>query len=383
MRIGIEWFGGGLGETGGVQVYARGLAQALADHAPAGHEVVLLGGEAEAGPRLGAAPMPPRRRASRGLALAAAQRLVLGRVGRDRVGRAIDALGLDVVHYPATRIREMGLRTPAVLTFFDMQEEFFPLLFPRRERWARRLSHRASVAQADLVIAPSRFTAECLATRYGTPERKMIRIPVGVSHDFHPGPVRSDAAILGAHDLDPGSYLLYPAHPWPHKNHSRLLAAVRRVNERTGRSLPLVCTGTLAGRSSGLPALAASAGLAPGDVRDLGFVAASDMPALYRAARALVFPSRFEGFGIPVLEAMAAGGPVAAAEATALPELAAGAARLFDPDDVDAMAAAVAAVRDDESLRAELVARGLTRAAEFRWERLVPRVLEAYERARA
>lgn len=383
MKIGIEWFGGGLGRTGGLQVYTRALARALGDPPQAGHDLVLVGGDAAGLPRFSAAAIPPPRRSSRALGWAAAQRLLLGRGGRDGVGRAIDALQLDVVHYPATRIRELGLRTPVVLTFFDMQEEFLPRLFPLRERWARRLSHRASVAQARLVIAPSRFTADCLITRYGTPADKVVQLPAGVSPDFHAQPTLADAAVVGAYGLDPGSYLFYPAHGWPHKNHARLLAALRLVKQRTGRALPLVCTGSLAGGPSQLPALATSAGLAPEDVRDLGFVGEEEMPALYRSARALVFPSRFEGFGMPVLEAMACGCPVAAADATALPELAGGAALLFDPDDVGAMAAAVSAVTDDKTLRTDLRARGIARADEYRWERLVPRLLETYERARA
>lgn len=370
MKIGLEWFGGGLGQTGGLQVYARALVRALADHAAPGHDLVLVGGSISA-----------PRRSSRALALASVQRLALGRASSDAVGRAIDALHLDVVHYPATRVRELGLRTPVVLTFFDMQEEFLPGLFPLRERWARRLSHRASVAEARLVIAPSRFTADSLVARYGTPAHKIVQVPAGVASDFHGDATFADAAVVGAHGLDPGAYLFYPAHVWPHKNHARLFAALRAVKERTGRLLPLVCTGTLAGGTSPVSALAAAAGLAREDVRDLGFVDAADMPALYRSARALVFPSRFEGFGMPVLEAMACGCPVAAADATALPELAGGAARLFDPDDVAAIASAVTAVSDDKALRAELRARGIARAAEYRWERLVPRLIETYERA--
>jgi glycosyltransferase involved in cell wall biosynthesis len=370
VKIGLEWFGGGLGQTGGLQVYARALVRALTDHPPAGHELVLVGGSI-------AAP----RRSSGALALASARRLALGRSPSDAVGRALDDLQLDVLHYPATRIRELGLRTPVVLTFFDMQEEFLPRLFPWRERWGRQLSHRASVAEARIVIAPSRFTAESLISRYGTPAAKIVPVPAGVSDDFHADADLADAAVVGARGLDPGEYLFYPAHVWPHKNHARLFAALRLVKERTGRRRPLVCTGTLAGETSPVPALAAAAGLANADVRDLGFVDAAEMPALYRSARALVFPSRFEGFGMPVLEAMASGCPVAAADATALPELAGGAARLFDPEDTAAMAAAVTAVSDDKALRGELRQRGIARAAEFRWERLVPRLVEAYERA--
>jgi len=104
------------------------------------------------------------------------------------------------------------------------------------------------------------------------------------------------------------------------------------------------------------------------------------MPSLYRAARMLVFPSLFEGFGIPVLEAMACGCPVACADASSLPEVGGDAVRLFDPRRPEAIARAVAEVWSDAGHRADLARRGKDRAEGFRWPRVIPRVLAAYER---
>jgi glycosyltransferase involved in cell wall biosynthesis len=364
MKVGLEWFGGALGATGGVQTYTRSLRRALRTHAP-GLELTLLGGEGTA---------PSDRRSSAAAAGAAALRLAIGHSPRDHVGRAIDALSLDVVHYPSTRMRELGLRTPVVLTFFDMQEEFFPRYFPARERLARRLSHRASVAEARLVIAPSRFTAQCLRERYGTRAEKIVFVPAGADEAFRPDMTPGDELVCRTHGLEPQGFLLYPAHPWPHKNHARLLAALTDLRSRAHALPPLVCTGALAGERS-LPSAADAA------VRWLGFVPEEHMPALYRAARAVVFPSLFEGFGLPVLEALASGCAVACADRTALPEVGGDAVRLFDPEDTRAIAAAIDAVAHDRALRDQLRGRGPERAADYRWPRLVPQLLDVYARA--
>jgi glycosyltransferase involved in cell wall biosynthesis len=141
-----------------------------------------------------------------------------------------------------------------------------------------------------------------------------------------------------------------------------------------------VCTGRLEGESRSVGGLAEEAGLPADHVRDLGFVAEEDMPGLYRAAHAVVFPSLFEGFGIPVLEAMACGCPVACARAAALPEVGGDAVRYFDPLRPESILAAVAEVWTDAARRAELIRRGRERAESFRWPRVISRVLAAYER---
>ena len=365
MKVGLEWFGGGLGATGGVQVHARSLRRALVAHAPS-LDLTLLGGEETA---------PSPRRSSAAAAGAALFRLAAGRSPRDRVGRSIDALALDVVHYPSTRLRELGVRTPAVLTFFDMQEEFLPELFPARERLARRLAHRASVAEARLVMTPSRFTAQCLREKYGTPAAKIVHVAAGVDEVFTPEFAPGDETVCRAHGLEPQGFLLYPAHPWPHKNHARLLAALAELRRRDRQVPPLICTGLLEQSGKSAPAVSDTF------VRWLGFVPEEHMPALYRSARAVVFPSLFEGFGLPVLEALASGCPVACADRAALPEVGGDAVRLFDPEATTGMAAAIDEVVHDRGLREDLRGRGLERAAHHRWPGLVPRIVDVYARA--
>jgi glycosyltransferase involved in cell wall biosynthesis len=387
MRIGISGAGGGLGQRGGVQVYLRDLVAALAE-ADGGHEYVVFvprGEEAPPVPRSPrisvahlSAPLPPRQ-PLRDLA-----RLALDRSPpRDGLAAEIDALGLDVVHWATTRGPVLALKTPVALTFFDMQEAFFPGFFPLRERIGREIAHRRGVRAARLVLVPSLFTAESLTTRYRTSADKIVLTPVGVGDRFHPDAEAQERAGLDArYGLPALDFLVYPANPWPHKNHARLMAALALLRRERGLAVPLVCTGRLADESRSAAALARAAGLPAEQVCDVGFVPEGDMPALYRAARGLVFPSLFEGFGIPVLEAMACGCPVACARAAALPEVGGEAVRYFDPVRVDDIARAVEDLWMDGALRADLRQRGLARAESYRWPRVVPRVLEGYERLR-
>jgi len=320
---------------------------------------------------------PPRWRESVGKALL----LVPGLPPlRDAFARQIDALGLDLVHYPATRIPQLALDTPAVLTFFDMQDEFFPAFFPWRERLGRAVAYRHSVDKARLVIAPSEFTARCLQSRYGTPASKIACVPVGVGDAFQPEPQPAEEERLRSrYGVKAGEFALYPANPWPHKNHQRLFGALRRLNAQ-GVRLSLVCTGKLAAETRTARGLAAAAGLEPDQVHDLGFVPEEDMPALYRAARMLVFPSLFEGFGMPVLEAMASGCPVACSRAASLPEIGGDAVWYFDPTSEQGIVEAVAAVLRDDRPRAVIAEPGLERARAFRWDKITPAVVSAYGR---
>ncbi|HEY3962051.1 MAG TPA: glycosyltransferase family 1 protein, partial [Gaiellaceae bacterium] len=176
--------------------------------------------------------------------------------------------------------------------------------------------------------------------RLGLHEERVRVVHSGVDHErFHPG------------DEQREPFLLYPAKPWPHKNHRRLLAAFANVRSERPE-LRLVLTG-------------GDFGVTPEGVEQLGFVSDAELASLYRRAAALVFPSLYEGFGQPPLEAMASGCPVTCSNAGSLPEITGDAARLFDPTDVDAIADGIRDVLDrPEHWRAL----GFARAAEFSWD---------------
>jgi glycosyltransferase involved in cell wall biosynthesis len=243
--------------------------------------------------------------------------------------------GLEAIHYPFA-IAYPRTKLPSAVTVHDVLHHE-PLRSPRR--LVRRLTYDRSSRRARLVIVPSEFVRGRAHELLGIPEERIRVVHHGVDHDrFRPGDERREG------------FLLYPAEAWPHKNHARLFEAFARLREERP-ALELVLTGT------GFRDL-------PAGVRMLGRVEWDELPSLYRRAGVLVFPSLYEGFGLPPLEAMASGCPVACSTAGSLPEVCGDAAVYFDPTSVDEMVAAV-----DRALERALVEKGLQRAALFTWEK--------------
>src|SRR5439155_3517680 len=160
----------------------------------------------------------------------------------------------------------------------------------------------------------------------------------------------------------PDRYIVYPAQTWPHKNHLRLIEALADLRQR-GTTIPLVSTGRATEHMGAIRRRVDELGLGS-QVRFLGYLAPAEFDAVLARATALVFPSLFEGWGLPVVEAFALGIPVACSNAAALPEVARSAALLFDPHNTEAIARSVLRVWQDEALRDELRRRGKARAAE-------------------
>jgi len=247
---------------------------------------------------------------------------------------------VDLVHFPLSVMVPRAAGRPAVTSVLDVQHELLPEFFSRAELAYRRKVYGWSVRRSDLVITISRHAAKALVERLGLSEERVRPIHLGIDHEFFtPG------------EEPRGELLLYPALGWPHKNHARLFEAFAVVRERRP-GLELVLT--------------SFEGPVPEGVRALGRVPREELVELYRTAAALVFPSLYEGFGQPPLEAMACGCPVASSNAASLPEVVGDAARLFDPTSVEDLAAAIEEVLDDpEPWRT----RGFARAAEFTWEK--------------
>jgi glycosyltransferase involved in cell wall biosynthesis len=328
------------GVGGGVETYARALARALHRSGALTYEVLLPAVAPGAGGGLPARVVTSyragRSRARRVVAMAAA-------AARPRpVRREMGLPRLGVIHFPLNVMLPPVDHPGAVTTVFDVQHELFPRFFSAAERAYRRIVYGWTFRKSRLVITGSRYVARQLVERGRVPAERVRVIPLGIDHErFTPGHAAREP------------FLLYPANRWPHKNHERLLQAFARVRRRRP-ALRLVLTG--AGHDRG-PA-------APGvDVR--GHVPLEELARLYRTAAALVFPSLYEGFGQPPLEAMACGCPVAASRAASLPEVCGDAAAYFDPTSVDDIAEAVLGVLDAPG---ELVDRGLERARRFTWD---------------
>jgi len=291
-------------------------------------------------------------------------------------------LNLDLWFCPMSNLDPRHLPIPTVVTIADIQQEYYPEFFTRAELQSRALMYGPSCQEATAVIAVSDFSRRCVIEKYGLlPEKVHCVYEAGVESVVDPARWPAVEEVQRKHHL-PVSYALYPANMWPHKNHALLLLALYRLRELYGMTPSLVLTGNDMGQWEKFEALARHFGLQE-QVRHLGYVAADDLPGLYRGAAMLLFPSLFEGFGIPLVEAMAFGCPIAAAKTTSIPEIVGDAALLFDPRHPDSIAAVCAQLLTDDDLRQTLIACGREQATRFSWERAADETLAVFEGAHA
>jgi glycosyltransferase involved in cell wall biosynthesis len=319
------------GELGGSETYVRELLRGLGRVGTHDYRVLLPPVAPDAAQGLPSSVARDYRRAR-----TPAQRLAAMSLAAVRPPR----FQADVVHYPLT-LRIPRVEAPTVVTLHDLQHLDLPAMFPRAERLFRRVAWHPSIRRANRVIVISEFVRGRAVALLGLDPDRVRVVPLGLDHA---------QLAPGAGDREP--FLLYPARRWPHKNHARLFEAFALVREERP-DLRLVLTG------------GGDFGDVPDGVDARGHVPWAEVVSLMQRASALVFPSLYEGFGLPPLEAMACGCPVACSSAAALPEVVGDAARLFDPHDPRAIADAVLAVLADPAPWAE---RGLARAGRYSWD---------------
>lgn len=298
----------------------------------------------------------------------------------DLFKRALDELQLDLIHYPFTVLSPSGLKTPTVLTFWDMQHEFYPEFFPEAELQRRRASYKLSAERATRIIVSAEFTRRCLVEKYAMDAGKIDVVYTGYGPDYR---VIDDMAALerikSKYGLD-RPFLYYPAASWPHKNHKTLLAALKLLKDRNAFDGMLVLTGIATQSLGALAGEIERHGLS-GMVRLLGYLPYEELPYIYNLARALVFPSLFEGFGIPLVEAMACGCPVLCSNMTSLPEVSGDAGVMFDPHSAEDMAEKIRSVWDDEARRREMRVKGFERVKLFNWDDTAKQTMDVYKKA--
>jgi glycosyltransferase involved in cell wall biosynthesis len=282
--------------------------------------------------------------------------------------------GFSLWHAPYY-IRPYFLPLPSVLTAYDVTAARLPELLPsRKARLAFGLTTRLAFRTSRRIIAISQSAARDIELFYKVNPEKIRVVPLGVSPDFHPlnPPAQTVArASLGLSER----YLLYMGINKPHKNLARLLEAFKLYRERSSDDIRLILAGKEDPRyAAPLRQVAEQLNLTP-YVRFWGEIAEFDLPRLYACASLFVFPSLQEGFGLPVLEAMACGTAVACADNSSLPEVAGDAAILFPAENVNAIADAIALGLQKQ---AELSEQGLARARLFTWQRTAELTLEVY-----
>ena len=351
MRVGLSLLTLSPGDLGGSETYARQLVRSLARVGTLDYAVFVPARARDAAEGLPAIEVKDPPVAKRGplriVAMALQARRTKG-VG-DQLTR------LDVVHYPLT-VPSPRVQAPTVVTLHDVQHRDLPEFFGPARRSFRRLAYDRAARSAAAVIVTSEFVRERAQEALGLGSDRLHVVPHAIDH-----------TVFSPADEEREPIVLYPARGWPHKNHARLFQAFATLRE-TRPQLRLILTGGGLERLDPIPE----------GVENLGEVPASQLASLYRRAACLVYPSLYEGFGIPPLEAMACGCPVAASSAGAIPEVCGDAAVFFDPTDVEAMAAAML---EADSRRDELRERGFARVARYTWDETARRHEDVYRAA--
>jgi glycosyltransferase involved in cell wall biosynthesis len=276
---------------------------------------------------------------------------------------------LDVFYSPDFVLPPTRRSTRTLLTVHDLSFLRYPEAFvPKLRRYLERLVPR-SIARADVVLADSAATQADIVSLLGAPSDKVQVLYSGVHPRFRPEAEPGERERLQArYSIGGRPYVLSVGTVQPRKNYIRLIHAFNQLTNQPTNHPPIQLL-IAGGRGWLYQDIFAEAEKQGDRVRLLGFVNEADLPALYRNAALFAFPSLYEGFGLPVLEAMACGVPVVCSDASSLPEVAGDAALLVDPHDEDALAEALARVLEETDLRREMIIRGLAQAARFTWER--------------
>jgi alpha-1,3-rhamnosyl/mannosyltransferase len=265
----------------------------------------------------------------------------------------------------------------AVVTLHDLSVFHFPQFHPRdRVNYLRdQIAH--SIERADHLVTDSAFVRDELLQLFKLPAARVTAVPLGVDASFRPRPEGELQAVMARYGLRAGAYLLSVGTIEPRKNLAALLRAYRRLDPAQRRQYPLVIAGAYGWNSGPLMAQVEQMRGA-GELIYLDYVPEPDLPALYAGAAAFCYLSFYEGFGLPVLEAMASGVPVICASGSALDELCAGSAEQADPEDDNGILASLQKALDDPAWRSLARERGLARAATFTWQRSARRLAEVF-----
>jgi alpha-1,3-rhamnosyl/mannosyltransferase len=285
-----------------------------------------------------------------------------------------EAGDVDVYH-STYYLMPYSMRLPTVLTFYDLIPLQHPKTVSRRARTLFRLTMGMALGVSAHVLSISEAARRDVLARFKLAPERVTTTPLAADTRFRPQPAEEVARVREVYGL-PQEIVLFVGINKPHKNLVRLIEAYRRLVQQ-GCSATLVLAGPWDDR---YPQAKEAAAQLPANasVLFLGPVADADLPALYAAATVFVLPSLYEGFGLPVLEAMACGVAVACSNSSSLPEIAGDAALTFDPQDVGAMAETIGRLLGEDELRNRMEQAGLARAAHFTWEKTAAATLAIY-----
>jgi alpha-1,3-rhamnosyl/mannosyltransferase len=291
--------------------------------------------------------------------------------------RALRELGEYLFHGPAFWLPESS--GPSVATIHDLSVFRFPEYHPAARAQMLQQEIANSVVRADRLIAVSDFVRQEIIEVFGVAPERVAAIHNGVAPGFHPRASTELTPLLNRRGLRCGSYVLCVATLEPRKNLTTLIHAYRLLPEPLRSRFPLVLAGPKGWGEIGKLDKEIDAGARKGWLRHIGYVNDAELPSLMAGAAGLAYPSLYEGFGLPLAEAMASGVPAVISNVSSLPEVAAGSALEVQPHDVDAMAMALQRMIEDSAWRDSAIARGLAVARRYTWERAAAETVEVYQ----
>lgn len=265
--------------------------------------------------------------------------------------RLAETEGFDVIHFPS-QVAYMT-KIPSIYQPWDLQHLHYPEYFTEREIDTREFQYRAYCKQAHFICVQTEWGKRDIAQQYGISPEKIRVIRYGSAFEVYKAPSSESVDKCLAELNIPASFFVFPAITWPHKNHEVIFRAMDILKQRHREIPNMVFTGGITPFHDHLWKLALSLGIEK-NIYFLGFVSSDQIQAIYRAAKGMIFPSKFEGLGLPVLEAFRAGLPVICSNATVLPEVAGEGALFFAPDSPAQLADLVEKLEDSKEFRLEL-----------------------------
>lgn len=295
----------------------------------------------------------------------------------NRLENIINKYQIDLWFCPFLSLDPRPLKIPSLVTIPDIQHEFCPEYFSDQELVLRRAYIKPSCEMATEVITISEFSKQSMIEKLGIDPEKIHVIHLAAGPLFSKTP--DDAGRVREKYHLPEGFFFYPANNWPHKNHLLLLMGYYLYRKKCCNAIPLhlVLSGSGLQNADGFKTFIAQNNL-QNVVHILDYIDREDIPSLYKNANSLVFPSMFEGFGIPLLESMAMECPIIASDMTSIPEVAGNAAYLFDPRNPQSICDAMCRIVDDSGLRHQLIENGKVRVSQYSYENVARKHLALF-----
>ena len=364
MRIGLIGQDFNPGKTGGTETYLRSLVSGLPKIDHENQYITYV-------PRNYISDIMPESNNSSilGIQDKPLHKKVIHRLSKLNSWDKYSSNNLDLVHFCFQHADQIT-KCPSIVTFHDIQDSYLPGNFTKEESGMRARFNQHAIDDTDHIIAISEYTKKCLVEKYSVDKTNISVVYHGIEDAFFESKKKISTQY--------GKYFFYPAASWPHKNHINLLKAFKSFVE-TYPDFNLVLSGAAKQENKVIQAFIRTHKLEK-NVFILNYVKFEKLPTLYASAHALVFPSLFEGFGIPVIEAMASGCPVIASNTTSVPEVAGNAALYFDPTSSVDIARAMKEIVRNDTVREQLIISGYEQANKFTKSKMVESTLQVYRK---